>query len=437
MQQLLELLRRHKAGFGGGIVSVCSAHPLVLEAALREAARQEQPVLIEATSNQVNQFGGYTGMQPGRYRSWIGQIAHELAGRAQPAPPPLLLGGDHLGPHVWRTAAAGPALQQAAELVSAYVAAGFRKIHLDCSMSCADDPPALSDTEIASRAAQLAAAAERAWAGAGGEAPLYVIGTEVPTPGGAAESLHGLAVTTPEAVTATLEAHRSAFRAAGLEAAFERVIALVVQPGVEFDHHKVVDYVPRKARQLSRRIEREPLLVYEAHSTDYQRDSALAQLVRDHFAILKVGPAVTFALREALWALADIERELGIAPAQPLRSVLLGVMRREPGHWQGHYTDPTRLDLDLQYSLSDRIRYYWSVPEVAAAVDALLANLARAPIPMGLLSQYLPAQHARVREGSLQAAPRELLLEAVARVLRGYFAACRTRRSAPQADVAA
>ena len=137
-------------------------------------------------------------------------------------------------------------------------------------MSCADDPAALSDEVIATRAARLCRAGETAWRASGGEPPLYVVGTEVPTPGGAAEELDTLAVTTPAAVTATLGAHRAAFHSLGVEAAWERVIALVVQPGVEFDHHKVIDYQPAKARELSLRIEREPGLVYEAHSTDYQ-----------------------------------------------------------------------------------------------------------------------------------------------------------------------
>ena len=56
-------------------------------------------------------------------------------------------------------------------------------------------------------------------------------------------------------------------------------------------------------------IEQYDRLIFEAHSTDYQTPAALAALVRDHFAILKVGPALTFALREALWALDCIERE--------------------------------------------------------------------------------------------------------------------------------
>ena len=102
-----------------------------------------------------------------------------------------------------------------------------------------------------------------------------MIGTEVPTPGGATEDLGTLAVTTPQAAAATIDAHRAAFARAGLEAAWPRVIALVVQPGVEFDHHKVIDYRPREARALSDFIGRQSQFVFEAHSTDYQSADGL------------------------------------------------------------------------------------------------------------------------------------------------------------------
>jgi D-tagatose-1,6-bisphosphate aldolase subunit GatZ/KbaZ len=421
MRALLDLLREHTTGDGSGIYSVCSSHALVVEAALRAAAEGGGSALIEATSNQVNQFSGYTGMTPAAFRRYVTDIARRAALPAER----VLLGGDHLGPNCWRNDPSSIALERAEQLVADYVAAGFRKIHLDCSMSCADDPAVLGDTVIASRAARLCRAGEDAWHASAGEPPLYVIGTEVPTPGGAAESLETLAVTTSSAVTATLDAHRMAFVSQGVEAAWERVVALVVQPGVEFDHDKVIGYQPARARQLSQRIEQERGLVYEAHSTDYQTPSALEALVRDHFAILKVGPGLTFAVREALWALVDIERELGISPAQSLRQVVLGAMRSDPRYWKSYYTNPATETFDLQYSLSDRIRYYWAVPEVQESCDALLANLKSREIPLTLLSQYLPVQYAAVREGALANDPRELVLDAAGQVLRNYARACR------------
>jgi D-tagatose-1,6-bisphosphate aldolase subunit GatZ/KbaZ len=421
MNVLLDLVGRHKAGQPVGIYSVCSAHPLVIEAAMEVAAANAIPVLVEATSNQVNQDGGYTGMTPAAFRDFVWAIAARAGvPRAQ-----VLLGGDHLGPNAWQHEPAAVAMAKADILIAQYVAAGFRKIHLDCSMSCAGDPVPLPDAVVAARAARLCAVAERTWQKSGGDAPVYVVGTEVPVPGGAHEDLALLTVTTPAAAAATIAAHRVAFTAAGLDAAWPRVIGLVVQPGVEFDHHKVIDYQAPAAAALSRFIESEPTLVYEAHSTDYQAPGNLAALVRDHFAILKVGPGLTFALRETLWALADIEAEMLLPDCSDFKNVVLDVMAREPDYWRKYYgSDPARARFDQQFSLSDRIRYYWPHPAIRAAQATMLANLARATPPLTLLSQYLPRQYEAVRSGRVRNTPNDLLKEGVAYVLRQYLSAC-------------
>jgi D-tagatose-1,6-bisphosphate aldolase subunit GatZ/KbaZ len=419
---LQDILARNTRGEATGIWSLCSAHPAVIESAMHEAGEAGSALLVEATSNQVNQFGGYTGMRPPDFVRYLRGIADRAGFPAER----VWIGGDHLGPNAWRGEPAPAAMAKAADLVRGYVAAGFRKIQLDCSMSCEGDATTLPEERVAARAAELAAVSEEAWRGAGGEAPVYVIGTEVPTPGGASEDLTTLAVTTPGAAAATVEAHRAAFSRAGLEAAWPRVVALVVQPGVEFDHHKVIDYRPREAKALSEFVDGQSQFVFEAHSTDYQPAEALRALVRDHFAILKVGPGATFALREALWGLAAIEQALD-SRAPDLRRIVLATMHADPRHWRGHYHgEGASLDLDLQYSLSDRIRYYWPYPDVQRAVDAMRQRLDRKPIPMTLLSQFLPRQHDAVRDGRIPNTTAGLLREGVAAALRPYVAACST-----------
>jgi D-tagatose-1,6-bisphosphate aldolase subunit GatZ/KbaZ len=426
MKALTDILARHKRGEAVGIYSLCTAHPWVIEAAMHEARNTGTPLLIEATCNQVNQDGGYTGMKPADFREFVFAIADRVGlARAR-----VWLGGDHLGPNVWQKEPAETAMNRADELVSQYVAAGFRKIHLDCSMACADDPVPLPEALISARAARLATVAEKAWKKAGGEAPVYVIGTEVPVPGGAAEDLQELTVTSPRAAAMTIETHRKAFAAAGLDAAWPRVIALVVQPGVEFDLHKVVDYRPDEAMELKTSIEGDPQFVFEAHSTDYQTPGNLAALVRDHFAILKVGPGATFALRETLWALAAIEAQLpDIAEPSELPEVTLRVMRENPKWWRGHYHaggSERAADeaLDLAFSLSDRIRYYWPDPAVMHACGKLLENLRSRPLPMTLISQYLPRQYDAIRAHGLEPSVDALLRDGVAQALRPYIRAC-------------
>ena len=423
MHALQRLIARHKQGDACGVTSICSAHPIVVEAALRHALRHDDAlVLFEATCNQVNQDGGYTGMVPADFVAFVHGIAREVGFD----PARIVLGGDHLGPNPWTAMDAGAAMDKAEAMVAAYVAAGFRKIHLDCSMACAGDPEPLPEAEIVRRAVRLCRAAEDAWSRAGGEAPVYVIGTEVPVPGGATEAIEGLAVTTPDAALATIAAHRDAFAAAGLGAAWERVIASVVQPGVEFDHHQVVDYAPDRARALSRSIEAVPGMVVEAHSTDYQPRDALAALVRDHFASLKVGPGLTFALREALWALDAIEREWILPERRArLRETAIARMRAAPKYWQRYYHGEGRqLGIDLEYSLSDRIRYYWPDPEIERARAALFANLRADPPPLPLVGQYLPHALHALRNGRATSDPHSLAMAHVCAVLDDYHHAC-------------
>lgn len=428
MKHLIEMVEQHKRGNAKGIYAVCSAHPLVLESAMRLALQNHSPLLIEATSNQVDQFGGYTGMTPADFHRFV----HQLADTLHLPHEQLILGGDHLGPNRWQTLPAETAMANADELIKSYVAAGFKKIHLDCSMSCADDPIPLTDAIVAERAARLAAIAEATCKVHFGHADLvYVIGTEVPVPGGAHEALTELAVTTPEAAQATLQAHHHAFEAQGLADLWPRIIALVVQPGVEFDHTNVIDYQPQKAVALSTMVESHPTLVFEAHSTDYQTPHALRQLVIDHFAILKVGPALTFALREALFSLAGIEEELLPAKAiSGLRRELENVMQDRPEYWQSHYHgDSNTRRLARSYSYSDRMRYYWPDTQVDTAYERLVRNLADTPIPLPLISQYLPLQYARVREGSLSSTPHALIIDHIQDVLRQYHAACQGSKS--------
>ena len=406
-----------------GIYSVCSAHPLVLRAAAEQAVSDNSLLLIEATSNQVNQNGGYTGMQPAGFRTFVESIVRTAGLPLEK----LILGGDHLGPNPWRHLPAAEAMQHAETMVATYAAAGFSKIHLDASMACQDDPTALPDEEVALRSVALCRAAEQA-RDASAETPVYVIGTEVPTPGGATHSLNsGVAITSPEAAAHTLAVHRRAFLAAGLDDAWSRVIAIVVQPGVEFDHDSVIDYDRQRAKALiAWRRHEAASIVFEAHSTDYQLPSAYPALVEDGFAILKVGPALTFALREALDALSAIEAQL-IPSAQQsnLQAIIERTLLAHPASWAPYYSgSPDEQALLRRFSYSDRVRYYWHLPEITAAVQTLITNLSTISIPQSMLSLYLPSQYEHLRAGTLSADPTSLLVDKVKDVLRMYAAAC-------------
>ena len=316
-------------------------------------------LLIEATCNQVNQFGGYTGMSPLDFVRYV----RETSQKNQFPWENIILGGDHLGPSVWQAEPTEVAMGRAETLIHDYVEAGFVKIHLDCSMRLADDPDVTLDVEVsAERSARLARVAEESLSPRErdkGEGLRYVIGTEVPVPGGAIEHEESVRVTKVEDVRQTIEVTREAYYREGLQAAWERVIAIVVQPCVEFGDEFVLPYHTDAVKELAEFIESQPN-VYEAHSTDYQSYKALENLVRDHFAILKVGPALTFAFREAVFALALMEDEL--VPSYEhsnIISVLDDVMREHPEHWVRYYHgNEAEQALKRKYSFSDRIRYY-------------------------------------------------------------------------------
>ncbi|MGH8026554.1 MAG: D-tagatose-bisphosphate aldolase, class II, non-catalytic subunit [Pseudoxanthomonas sp.] len=427
MSIIQSLIAAHRRGENVGLYSVCCSNEQVLLAAMQVALHYGTVLLIEATSNQVDQFGGYTGMTPAQYRDYVHQLARTLGFPLER----LILGGDHLGPNAWQKLHAAEAMMHARVLIAAYAAAGFHKIHLDCSMSCADDPTPLPDETVAARSAELARVAERSAAEAGLPPPVYVIGTEVPVPGGEASLADGLMVTTPAAAAMTLEIHRQAFAAPDLAAAWERVIAMVVQPGVDFDHSDVHRYDPQAAAALSAFIETQPRIVFEAHSTDYQTEASLHALVRDHFAVLKVGPAATYAFREALFALAAIEREL-LPPERcsDLVEALDRCMVEHPAAWRNHYHgDERKLRMLRRYALGDRCRYYWGEAEVQAALARLVDNLQRHVPPLILLSQFMPGQHDAVVAGELSPDPLALIRHKVFGRLAEYARACSHNRA--------
>ncbi len=428
---LFQVVTAQKQGRSVGMYSVCSANRFAIEAAMLQARADGTAVLIEATSNQVDQFGGYTGLTPEQFVSYVRDIADPMDFPFDK----VLLGGDHLGPNTWQGEPARDAMAKAREITRAYVSAGFTKIHLDASMRLGDDPgdhqTPLEPVVVAERTAVLCEAAEAAFQTrpAGSTPPLYVIGTDVPPPGGAREEIQSVHITPVADAEQTIHLNHKAFRTRGLESAWERVVAVVVQPGVEFGDANVIEYHRQKAKDLSHFIETHDQLVYEAHSTDYQTPTALQQMVEDHFAILKVGPWLTFALREAVFALAHMEAEWlssrkGVNLSN-IREVLEEAMVAHPEHWHKHYHgDDDQLRYARGYGYSDRVRYYWPRREVTDALNRLLGNLAEHPVPLTLLSQHMPAQYHAVRVGNLANTPLELIRHKILEVTRTYARAC-------------
>jgi D-tagatose-bisphosphate aldolase class II non-catalytic subunit len=428
MKELRELVARNRGGSGEAMPSVCSANPDVLAASVLLAKEMGAPLLVEATSNQVNQFGGYTGMRPAEFVSYVRGIceAHGLfTGN-------LLFGGDHLGPQAWRGQPPNIAIALARDLVAEYVRAGFTKIHLDCSEGCDGEPAQAGDTVAAARAAELAAVCESAAADPAGVS--YVFGTEVPPPGGAraADSSGDIAPTTPERALATIAEHRKAFAAQGIEAsAWSRAIGLVVQPGLEFAADHVHRFNVNAVDKLSPILASRDGLCFEAHSTDYQAAAVFPALARRHFAVLKVGPALTYAYRQAIYALDAIAGWIvPDASRVTVANVMESLMLEAPQHWVRHYAgDGPRLRLLRHFGYADRIRYYWPHARAVDAVQRLLALLSDIDLPAPFLEQHFPPavleRAERLRAGAMNLT-KSLITAQIQEVLAPYFTCVRT-----------
>ena len=416
MIDIISLINRNRAGETVGLPCFCTANEQVLRSVFQYAQIYGVPAVVEATCNQVNQEGGYTGMTAADFRNWTGSLAKEFG----VAPEAIILGGDHLGPNPWRHLPAADAMDKAAILVKEYASAGFRKIHLDASMACGGEPTPSFEL-VAERAARLCKVAEK-------HSPfpdelVYIIGTEVPIPGGETDEMDTLTVTSVERLADTIETHQYAFDREGLDHVWPKIASVVTQPGVDFSHKAIHRFEPDGAMQLATAVKGIDNMSFEAHSTDYQPTDALAELVAKHFFFLKVGPELTFRMREAVFALAHIEQHL---VHEQDRSDLLGAidqaMNENPDHWAPYYRSDSGDDVEQlkHFSYSDRIRYYWTVPAVRKALQKLLLNLSDRKIPETIISQYFPER----AFGSLEATAEQLVSDHIALCTDRYYKAC-------------
>lgn len=426
MDAMRSMMEKRRQGMQfAGIPSFCTANELVIEACLKQAMRFDDYVLMEATANQVNQFGGYTGMRPADYRDFVYEVADSVGFPREK----LILGGDHLGPLTWQDEPEKDAMEKSIELVKLFVLAGFKKIHLDTSMRLADDPveQRLSDETIAGRGAVLYEACEAAYQellkkNPDEIRPVFIIGSEVPIPGGAQGAEDSISVTKPEDVEKTLAVYREEFEKRGRKDAFDNIIGIVVQPGVEFGDADIFHYNRTNAAQLTSAMKKYDNIVMEGHSTDYQSPKELKEMVEDGIAILKVGPALTFSLREGLFALSRMEEQLVPEEKQAhFIACMEEVMLKNPSNWQKHYHGTQeQLAIKRKYSFSDRCRYYFAQPELKEAIRKLFQNLSEVEIPLSMLRQYMPLQYVKVRDGILPLDAKELAEDCVVHLVEDY-----------------
>lgn len=215
--------------------------------------------------------------------------------------------------------------------------------------------------------------------------------------------------------------------------AWERVSGLVVQPGVEYGDDQIFKYNRKNTRALSKLILGYENLVYEAHSTDFQTETSLKELVEDHFCILKVGTWLTFAFRKALFALEAMEVEI-LGKNNPdlskLSATLDNVIVSNSKYWSSYYKgEEKEMLFKRKFSFSDRSRYYWPDNNLERSKEKLCFNLTKHKIPLSVLSQFMPAQFSRVCEGQLTINPIDLVYSHIRNVAGVYSRACGLKSS--------
>ena len=288
-----------------GVTSVCTAHPIVIEAALS----------LGASHGQARPHRGdlQSGQPGGRlHRHDAGRFPRDSSRPLRRAsvfdPSRIILGGDHLGPNPWKHLPADEAMQRAKTMIDAYARAGFAKLHLDTSMGCAGEPAALARRSDRWARRRLGQSRGRR---RGKRASLRFTSSAPKSPCREARSTRwtALEVTRPEAALRTVEVHQKAFSDAGLEAAFARAIGVVVQAGRRVRQRRSHSLQAREGGAPHGSVGEAAGLCLRSALDGLSAGGLLSTLwCRDGFAILKVGPWLTFALREALYGLDCIAR---------------------------------------------------------------------------------------------------------------------------------
>lgn len=410
----------------GAIPSFCVANPFVITAVLNHYLHKDvKHVLFEATSNQVNHLGGYTGMSPLEYKNMVLGLAKTMNFPLNK----ILFGGDHLGPLPFKNLKEEDAMREAERTVESYVLAGYEKIHIDTSMLLGDEK-VLSKTTVTKRGSRLILVAERAFNEykkifPSAIHPVYVIGSEVPPAGGKARDDKTLEITSYNEVLEILDSYKEEFKKKNLSHIWDYVLGVVIQPGVEFGNSEVDHFISDNVDERIKEFRTEGIC-FEAHSTDYQSKAELCELVSNNFVILKVGPALTKSLTEALLKLDCLSSQLGVMSIsnKSFTSTLREAMLHQPKNWDKYYESDD--DKVLLYSLLDRSRYYLSSPEVELSIRTLLSSFGSRiseAVPAGLLRYYFPTQFQRLVWEEVSA--RDIVNDYISCQIEDYDVACK------------
>lgn len=376
---LLQIVRAVRQQIGPAIPAVASVLPDVIAAGLRQAREHGLPALIEAPAEEVNQFGGHSGLTPADFAALVQDVAHSHGLDAVP----LILGADGLGPGLWPGLDPSAAMTHAERMVADFAAAGFNRLQFH-----ALDAPGI---------ARLVSVAETH--APPRHPPVYAL----PAGGDPASS-----VTSPEDLAEALTRHEAAFAEADLAGAWRRVHTMSVRFGMGFTPAHVERFDIEQPDQLSAVLRDHDRIALEAEAVDYQSARVCADLTRRNVAVLKLGPSLSFAWREALYGLSHVHAwsEGGPHISERMEALMLA----DPAMWQQDGRGPAGHSRLLRhFGFTDRIRHYWS--KAGAELAALCDSMEASGLHLPLLLQYLPPE-TLARAARLDLAPAQAILQA-------------------------
>ena len=338
--------------------SLCTSNLDVLKTAIYFCKKKNFPILIESTSSQVNQQGGYSGKKPKDFFYSVNKIAKKINFPKKN----LHIGGDHLGPLPWKNLSSKIALHNSIRLINDCLKSNYSKIHIDTSIKCSSDK-VLTSQEIFLITKTILNKIKK---NKKLRKAFLVIGTEVPLSGGNDKSK--LKLTSKSQIFHDVEK-------------FKRIrignkpFGLVIEPGMKFMHYTILS--PKfknfkKKKLISKRFN----FVFEAHSTDYQSLSCLKNLVKNNFKFLKVGPELTFYMTRALFFMEELEKKYFSKNKSNIKQKIFIEMMQNKKHWNSYYSGRKKfLKKLILNSRLDRIRYYLNKEKIEKSKKILEENI--------------------------------------------------------------
>ncbi len=339
--------------------SFCTANFDVIHSIFYYCHINKLPCLIECTSNQVNQDGGYTSNTPKKFANKINKLRKKIKlNQSQ-----LFLGGDHLGPLAWKKNTNKTALKKSIKLINSFLNANFDKIHVDTSTMCKDDVFINNDI-IFDRTLKILNSKII-------KKKIYdkflVIGSEVPLSGSNDDKT--VITTSLEKIKIEALKFRDFLESTHLK---KRNFGLVIEPGMKYMNSSIKKPIFTKFLN-KKKFSKINNFVFEAHSTDYQPKKILLKLVDNNFKFLKVGPELTYNYSRSLFFMNKIENKFFKNSTSDIKKSILLSMKQNNKYWKEYYDKNN--NLLLLNSKLDRSRYYLNEKNVENSIRILRNNI--------------------------------------------------------------